>query len=208
MTCPGLANGSISDFMNGSHPGERARRAVWRPRAMDVAHKNDRTYAVNRLPCPPPIRQAIAVQRGNAAMKICWFDDNNSAWSKATRCGRERGAEGAAARRNIPPPKGDLLIANLARMRAEIAKVAPAAKKIPVSVRALSQPGRQPDQDHRRAGELPQARRGSAGADRRIHRPVSGQRSRKQGLFLKVEQLAGRRRRRREAALSRPALRS
>jgi 2,4-diketo-3-deoxy-L-fuconate hydrolase len=72
-------------------------------------------------------------------MKICWFGDNQLGLVEGDVV-----CDVSAALRALPPPrypapKGDPLIANLARVREEIHKVAPGAKKIPIKdVRFLS----------------------------------------------------------------------
>ena len=72
-------------------------------------------------------------------MKICWFNDNQLGLVEGDMVSDVSAALKALPAPRYPAPRGDTLIANLAQARAEIAKVAPSAKKYPVaSVRFLS----------------------------------------------------------------------
>ncbi len=72
-------------------------------------------------------------------MKICWFDDNKLGLVEGDMVSDVSAALKVLPAPQYPAPKGDLLIANLDKVRTEIAKVAPGAKKVPVSsVRFLS----------------------------------------------------------------------
>jgi 2-keto-4-pentenoate hydratase/2-oxohepta-3-ene-1,7-dioic acid hydratase in catechol pathway len=72
-------------------------------------------------------------------MKICWFGDNQLGLVEGNAVCDVSAALKALPPPRYPAPKGDPLIANLARVREEIHKVAPGAKKIPIKdVRFLS----------------------------------------------------------------------
>jgi len=72
-------------------------------------------------------------------MKICWFDDNKLGLVEGDTVSDVSAALKVLPMPQYPAPKGDMLIANLDKVRAEIAKVAPGAKKMPASsVRFLS----------------------------------------------------------------------
>lgn len=65
-------------------------------------------------------------------MKICWFGSNQLGLVEGDMVLDVSAALKALPAPTYPPQKGDLLIANLAKMKEEIRKVAPAAKKIAV----------------------------------------------------------------------------
>ncbi len=72
-------------------------------------------------------------------MKICWFGDNQLGLVEDDAVSDVSAALKALPAPRYPTGKGDPLIANLARVREEIHKVAPGAKKIPIkNVRFLS----------------------------------------------------------------------
>ncbi len=72
-------------------------------------------------------------------MKICWFNDHQLGVVEQDMVLDVSAALKALPPARYPAPKGDPLIANLDRVREEIRKLAPAAKKIPVKdVRFLS----------------------------------------------------------------------
>lgn len=72
-------------------------------------------------------------------MKICWFNDNQLGLVEDDMVSDVSAALNVLPAPRYPAPKGDTLIANLAKVRAEIAKIAPGAKKLPVaSARFLS----------------------------------------------------------------------
>ena len=72
-------------------------------------------------------------------MKICWFGDNQLGLVEGDVVCDVSAALRALPAPRYPAPKGDPLIANLPRIREEIHKVAPGAKKIPIKdVRFLS----------------------------------------------------------------------
>jgi len=72
-------------------------------------------------------------------MKICWFDDNKLGLVEGNMVSDVSAALKVLPTPQYPAPKGDLLIANLDKVRAEITKVASGAKKLPASsVRFLS----------------------------------------------------------------------
>lgn len=72
-------------------------------------------------------------------MRICWFDDNKLGLVEGDMVSDVSAALKVLPAPQYPAPNGDLLIANLDKVRVEIAKVAPGAKKVPVSsVRFLS----------------------------------------------------------------------
>ena len=72
-------------------------------------------------------------------MKICWFGDNQLGLVEGDAVSDVSAALKALPAPRYPAGKGDPLIANLARVREEIHKVAPGAKKIPIkNVRFLS----------------------------------------------------------------------
>jgi 2-keto-4-pentenoate hydratase/2-oxohepta-3-ene-1,7-dioic acid hydratase in catechol pathway len=72
-------------------------------------------------------------------VKICWFDDNRLGLVDGDSLRDVSDALKALPAPRYPAPRGDMLIANLAAARAEIAKIAPAARKIPLAdVRLLS----------------------------------------------------------------------
>ncbi|MGZ3411022.1 MAG: fumarylacetoacetate hydrolase family protein [Xanthobacteraceae bacterium] len=72
-------------------------------------------------------------------MKICWFNDNQLGLVEGDMVSDVSAALKALPAPRYPAPKGDTLIANLAQVRAEIAKIAAGTKKCPVaSVRFLS----------------------------------------------------------------------
>ena len=121
----------------------------------------------------------LGFELGFATMKICWFDDNKLGLVEGDMVSDVSAALKVLPTPQYPAPKGDLLIANLDKVRAEISKVAPGAKKVPASSRALSQPGRQPEQDHRRTGELHEARAGGAANNWTSSRRAIRARSRK-----------------------------
>ena len=66
-------------------------------------------------------------------MKIGWFNDNQLGLIEGDTVSDVSAALKVLPAPRYPAPKGDMLIANLHAVRAEIAKVAPAAKKYPVS---------------------------------------------------------------------------
>lgn len=65
-------------------------------------------------------------------MKICWFNDHRLGLIENDSVLDVSAALSALPAFRYPPPKGDPLIAHLARMREEIRKVAPNAKKTPI----------------------------------------------------------------------------
>jgi 2,4-didehydro-3-deoxy-L-rhamnonate hydrolase len=72
-------------------------------------------------------------------MKICWFGDNQLGLVEGDLVRDVSGALKALPAPRYPAAKGDTLIANLPLIRAEIQKLAPTAKAIPVKdVRFLS----------------------------------------------------------------------
>jgi 2,4-didehydro-3-deoxy-L-rhamnonate hydrolase len=72
-------------------------------------------------------------------MKICWFGDNQLGLVEGDLVRDVSGALKALPPPRYPAAKGDTLIANLPLIRAEIQKLAPSAKTIPVKdVRLLS----------------------------------------------------------------------
>ncbi|HVG50885.1 MAG TPA: fumarylacetoacetate hydrolase family protein, partial [Xanthobacteraceae bacterium] len=72
-------------------------------------------------------------------MRICWFDDNKLGLVEGDMVSDVSAALKVLPTPQYPAPNGDMLIANLDRVRAEIVKVAPGAKKVPASsVRFLS----------------------------------------------------------------------
>ena len=72
-------------------------------------------------------------------MRICWFDDNKLGLVEGDLVSDVSAALKVLPTLQYPAPNGDMLIANLDRVRAEIVKVAPGAKKVPASsVRFLS----------------------------------------------------------------------
>lgn len=72
-------------------------------------------------------------------MRICWFDDNKLGLVEGDLVSDVSAALKVLPTPQYPAPNGDMLIANLDRVRAEIVKVAPGAKKVPASsVRFLS----------------------------------------------------------------------
>ena len=75
-------------------------------------------------------------------MKICWFDDNQLGLVEGDTVLDVSAALKVLPAPRYPAPKGDPLIANLARCARRSKSVAPGAKKIADQGRALSQPGR------------------------------------------------------------------
>src|SRR5262245_4821219 len=72
-------------------------------------------------------------------MKICWFGDNQLGLVEGDMVSDVSGALKVLPAPRYPMPKGDPLIANLARVRQEVQKLAPGAKTFPVKdVRFLS----------------------------------------------------------------------
>ena len=72
-------------------------------------------------------------------MKICWFGDNQLGLVEGDHILDVSAALKVLPAPRYPAPKGDPLIANLARVREEIKSVAPSAKKIAIKdVRFLS----------------------------------------------------------------------
>jgi 2,4-didehydro-3-deoxy-L-rhamnonate hydrolase len=65
-------------------------------------------------------------------MKICWFNDHQLGLVEGDSVLDASAALKALPAARYPAPKGDPLIANLDRMREEIRKVAPGARKIPI----------------------------------------------------------------------------
>ena len=65
-------------------------------------------------------------------MKICWFGNNQLGVVEGDAVLDVSAALSVLPAPRYPAPKGDMLIANLARVKEEIRKVAPSAKKIPV----------------------------------------------------------------------------
>ncbi len=73
-------------------------------------------------------------------MRICWFDDNKLGLVEGDMVSDVSAALKVLPAPQYPAPKGDLLIANLDKVRAEIEKVALAAKKVPISSARLLSP--------------------------------------------------------------------
>jgi len=65
-------------------------------------------------------------------MKICWFGNNQLGVVEGDMVFDVSAALGVLPAPRYPAPKGDTLIANLPRVREEIRKMAPSAKKIPI----------------------------------------------------------------------------
>jgi 2-keto-4-pentenoate hydratase/2-oxohepta-3-ene-1,7-dioic acid hydratase in catechol pathway len=65
-------------------------------------------------------------------MRICWFNDFRLGLVEGDTVADVTSALSALPAPRYPAPKGDLLIANLSRVREDILKVAPGAKRVPI----------------------------------------------------------------------------
>ena len=115
-------------------------------------------------------------------MRLCRFNDDRLGLVEQDQVIDVTAALEALPDVRWPLPPGDLLIAHLAAVQERVIQLKEGAAV--AGAGGAAEPGRQPEQDHRRAGQLPQAPRGRR-ADPGLHFGADIRTIDHYGLFLK-----------------------
>ena len=114
-----------------------------------------------------PVGRWRATTGRNNTMRLCRFGEGRLGLVEGGSVRDVTAALDVLPPARYPFPRHDALVANLDAVRARVSQLAPSAPALPLRRPDAAQPGRQPRQDRRGAGELPEAPGRGAGRRRR-----------------------------------------